>query len=154
VTLADIIIDLGAPGKGAPPGLRWLADWIPDAERLTLIRDDLARIDAYSGPAEELHSLLAAVLPLAKPIWCETTVTAQGGTEMIMGYGAVPAADGVDVGWACYAPAHSRMIGPLGPARVTATEMRRPSDISDESWHELRSAAGLVLRAILLRRRH
>ncbi len=33
MTLADVIIDLGAPGKDAPASFRWLSDWLPDAEQ-------------------------------------------------------------------------------------------------------------------------
>lgn len=156
MTLADIIIDMGAPGRGAPPPLRWLADWLPDAERVTLGSDELARIEAYRGSAVELHEMLAAVLPLARPVWYETTVTAAGGTVMIMGYGGTPmlgAGQAIDIGHAVYAPAYGRMIGPLGPARVTTTAMGRPEGITDESWRELRTAGGIVLRAILFRRR-
>lgn len=153
MTLADIIITEGAPGRGASPPTRWLSDWLPDAERATLGPAELARIDAYRGGGIELHEMLAAVLPLARPVWYEAAITASGGTEMIMGYGAVPMAHGIDIGWACYAPAAGRMIGPLGPACVNTTGMSRPADISDESWRELRSAAGVVLRAILFRRR-
>lgn len=82
-------------------------------------------------------------------MWYEASVTAQHGTEMVMGYGASPAPDGIDIDWACYAPAHRRILGPIGPVRVTATGMIR-SDLNDESWREIRSAAGLVLRALLL----
>jgi hypothetical protein len=38
--------------------------------------------------------MLAAVLPLARPVWFEAALAAQHGTAMIMGYGADPAADG------------------------------------------------------------
>jgi hypothetical protein len=152
MTLADIIIDTGAPGRGAPAPLRWLADWLPDADRATLDAGDLARIDSYAGSADDLHALLAAVMPLARPVWFEAALTAQHGTQTILGYGGVPMDDRLDIGWACYAPAYGRMIGPLGPARVSASGMERPVGINDESWRELRSAAGVVLRAILLRR--
>src|SRR5258708_39172213 len=98
------------------PPMRWLSDWLPDAEQRHCNKEDLSRSDAYAGGAAELHEMLAAVLPLARPVWFEAAVTAQHGTAMIMGYGAVPSRGGIDVGWACQAPAHGRIIGPLGPA--------------------------------------
>ncbi len=151
MTLADIIIAAGAPESGAPASMRWLAEWLPDAERRQLTRGDLARMDAVVADPHDLHHLLATVLPLARPIWIEVEITAQHGTEMIMGYGAVPVThDRIDVGWACLDPAHGRMLGPLGPAAMTATGMQRPADINDESWRELRVAAGIVIRALLL----
>jgi hypothetical protein len=156
--LADILVAMGEPGRGASASLRWLADWLPNAERRQLDRDDIARIDAYMGGDRALHDLLPAVLPLMRPVWFETAITTQD--EMIVGYGAVQArctpsigwrvADGVDIGWACYAPACGGIIGLLGPAVVTATGMDRPADIADESWLMLRSAAGVVMRALLL----
>jgi hypothetical protein len=94
--------------------------------------------------------MLAAVRPLARPVWFEAALAGKHGTAMIMGYGAVPAADGIAIGWACYAPAHGRIIGPLGPATVNPAGMERPPGTSDESWRELHSAAGIVLRALLL----
>lgn len=42
-------------------------------------------------------------------------------------------------------------LGPLGPVRITPTEIRRPPHYSDESWREVRSATGVLLRALLLR---
>lgn len=157
--LADILVAMGEPGRGASASVRWLADWLPDAEHRQLDRDDIARIDAYVGSDRALHDLLPAVLPLMRPVWFETA--AQHDSEMIMGYGAIQAccapsmgwrvADGIDIGWACYAPAGGGIIGLLGPAAVTATGMDRPADIADESWQMLRGAAGVVVRALLLR---
>lgn len=149
---ADILIEQGAPGKGAPPPLRWLADWLPDAERVALSAGDLDRINAYRGAAAQLHELLPAVLPLVRPVWYEADVTAQHGTRITIGYGGVPAPGGIDIGWASYSPEHGRILGPLGPARVTATGMNRPSGLTDFSWRELQVAGGIVLRAILFRR--
>ncbi|MCC6775661.1 MAG: hypothetical protein IT537_03335 [Hyphomicrobiales bacterium] len=149
-TLADILIEEGAPGRGAPAALCWMADWLPDAEQRVLGNADMERLAAYAGEATELHALLPSVLPLARPVWYESTLTAQHGTEMIMGYGAVPAPDGIDVGFACYAPAYQRIIGPLGPARVTRTNIYRASGLSEESWRELRAATGIIIRALLL----
>lgn len=149
-SLAEILVAAGAPGRGAPAPLRWLADWLPDAEHRILDNADLQRIDAYAGAAADLHALLPTVLPLARPLWYETAITAQHGTAMMMGYGAVPAGNEMDVGFACYAPARQRIIGPLGPARATATGLQRPAGIGEESWRELRTAAGIIIRALLL----
>ena len=54
-TVADIIIDMGAAGRGAPSSLRWLADWLPDADRRMLDENDLARINAYAGDARAVQ---------------------------------------------------------------------------------------------------
>jgi hypothetical protein len=43
------------------------------------------------------------------------------------------------------------MIGPLGPAVVTTRGMEQPSDLADEFWQWLRNAAGLIIRALLLK---
>lgn len=149
--LDEVLMGQASRG-GAPPALDWMTRVLsltPIADRRTLAADDLTRIDHYQGTATELHELLAAVLPLAHAHWYEAPVTAQHGTAMVMGYLAVPADDGVDVGWCCYAPAHG-IIGPIGPVRVTATGMERPADLSAESWREIRSATGIILRALLL----
>lgn len=151
MTLAEILIDLGAPGKGAPAPLRWLSDWLPDADRVMLDRADMARLEAYRGSGEDLHALLSSVLPLVRPVWWEATVTAAGGTEITMGYGAVPVGDdAMDVGWASYAPEYGRVLGPLGPARVSAAGIAHPAGMSDESWRALDGAAAIVMRALLL----
>lgn len=149
MTVADMLVSMGAPGRTAPPAVRWLAGWLPKAEHRLLDRDDLVRIDACElerGP----HDFMASVLPLAGPVWFEATIVAESGTLVTAGYGAVPASDGLDIGWTCYAPAHRRMIGPLGPARVTANGMQRPDDVNDEVWYELTQAAGVVMRALFL----
>jgi hypothetical protein len=149
--LSDILIDMGAPGNGASASLRWLADWLPDAECRQLSKEDIARIDAYAGGAGELHELLTTVLPLARPMWFESMAITHG-IETIAGYGAVPMGDDrIEIGWTCYAPAHDRIVGPFGPAAVTTRGMERPADIADESWQELRSAAGVIIRALLLK---
>jgi len=78
-------------------------------------------------------------------------VIAEHGTEMVLGCGAVLGPDGsLDIGFASYAPALQRMIGPFGPARVTTTGMARPAGVTDEAWRELRTTAGIVIRALLL----
>ena len=150
-TVADIIIDMGAAGRGAPSSLRWLADWLPDADRRMLDENDLARINAYAGDANQLQELLGTIAPLTRPVWFEAAVIAEHGTEMVLGCGAVPGPNGsLDIGFASYAPARQRMIGPFGPARVTTTGMARPTGVTDEAWRELRATAGIVIRALLL----
>ena len=92
MTCVETIIQLcAAAGEDVPAPLRWLAEWLPSAKRVTLGPDDLARIDAYRGGPHDLHQLVSTVLPLERPIWYETAITAQGGTEMVMGYGVLPA---------------------------------------------------------------
>jgi hypothetical protein len=147
--LRDLLI-AEASRPGASASLVWLAEIARGVTPRVLTAAHHQRIDAYAGGADDLHTLLPAVLPLAAPVWYETTVTAQHGTEMTFAYVAAPAADGLDVGWACYTPVHQRILGPLGPVRVTATEMTRPPGLSDESWRTLRSATGTVLRALLI----
>ena len=150
-TVADIIIDMGKAGRGAPASVRWLADWLPDADRRTLDENDLARINAYAGDANQLQELLGTIAPLMRPVWFEAAVIAEHGTEMVLGCGAVPGPNGsLDIGFASYAPARQRMIGPFGPARVTTTGMARPTGVTDEAWRELRATAGIVIRALLL----
>jgi hypothetical protein len=149
VSVADMLVSMGAPDRSVPPAVRWLASWLPDAEHRLLDRDDLARIDAYDA-ARGPHELLASVLPLARPVWFEATLAAESGTVVTAGYGAVPASAGLDIGWTCYASAHRRMIGPLGPARVTTQGMQRPDGVNDDVWYELTQAAGVVMRALLL----
>src|SRR5260370_9606982 len=113
---------------------------------MTLLGSTLMR--AMRG---ELDELLMTVLPLARPIWFESTVTTHG-IKTIAGYGVVPMGDDrIEICWACYAPDHDRIVGPLGPAAVTTRGMERPADIADESWQELRGAAGFIIRALLLK---
>lgn len=147
--LADLLTT-EASRPGASDSLRWIADVSPRARRATFADDDLARINGYVGGASDLHGLLPAVLPLSGPVWYETTIAAQHGTELTMAYVADPARGGIDVGVAVYAPAYGRIIGPLGPVRVTSTEMVRPPEMTDEGWREIRSATGIILRALLL----
>lgn len=150
MSVADMLVSMGAPGRNAVPAVQWLAGWLPSAEQRLLDRDDLERIDAYD-PALAPHELLASVPPRARPVWFEATVIVESGTLVTAGYGAVPASDGLDIGWTSYAPAFRRMIGPLGPARVAATGMQRRDDVNDDVWYELTQAAGVVMRALLLR---
>jgi hypothetical protein len=71
--------------------------------------NDLARINAYAGDANQLQELLATIAPLVRPVWFEAAVIGEHGTEMILGCGAVPGPDGsLDIGFACYAPALQR----------------------------------------------
>jgi hypothetical protein len=149
VSVADMLVSMGAPDRTAPPAVRWLAGWLPNAEHRLLDREDLERIDAYDTTRDP-HDLLASVLPLTRPVWFEATLVPDSGTLVTAGYGAVPASEGLDIGWTCYAPAYRRMIGPLGPAHVATIGMQRPDGVSDEVWYELTQAAGVVMRALLL----
>ncbi len=162
MTVADMLVSMGAPGRNSHPAVRWLASWLPDADHRWLDHSDIERIDAC-GPDRSPHQLLASVLPLARPVWFEATIVSrpmsldqdgklviEDGTVVTTCWGAVPAADGLDIGWTSYAPAHRRMIGPLGPARVAPDGMQRPPDANDDVWHELTQAAGVVMRALLL----
>lgn len=119
-----------------------------DAVRRILTAEDLARIDSYRGGAVDLHDLLPSVLPLTAPRYYETTVTAQHGTMITMGYYAAPHLDGLAIAFA--ASALGGVMGPIGPVIVTPTEIRRPIAMSDEQWREIRSATGIALRALLL----
>lgn len=148
--LADVLTAeaQAQPAPSAP--LQWIAAQLHAATHRRLSREDLTRIDHYQGGATDLHELLAAVLPLERARWYEAPVTAQHGTEMVMGYLAAPASDGIDVAWCCHVAEQQRIIGPLGPVHVTSTGMQRPPDMTDASWREIRSATGLILRALLL----
>src|SRR6516164_7196088 len=75
-TVADIIIDMGKHGRGASASLRWLADWLPHADHRTLDENDLARINAYAGDANQLQELLGTIAPLTRPVWFEAAVIA------------------------------------------------------------------------------
>lgn len=144
--LADVVVSVPAQH----PGHAWMHEHLPGALRYRLSSEDLARIDAFRGEPLDLHELLPALLPRDCASWYETRLVAQRGTEMFLGYFAVPRTDAIDIGFVSYAPAHGRMIGPLGPARVTASEMVPPEGCSSEAWRELRAAAGIVLRAMML----
>jgi hypothetical protein len=152
---ADMVIDLGTPGRNAGPPLRWFADWLPDADRTTLDRRQLDRINAFScsGPSLELHELLATVLPLSRPVWFEALITPEGGgEEIMMGFGAVPMDNGIDIGWVGHLPSLDAIIGPFGPVLVTIAGMDRPPGLDDdEDWLQLRSAAAFIIRALLIR---
>jgi hypothetical protein len=128
--------------------LRWFAGWLPDADKYVVSERALARIAAWHA-TDEPRELLAGLPPLQKPVWYETASPVRG---LVRGYGALPAADGgIDVGCASFSAVLNGMNPPLGPARVTAAGLQRPDHMGDKSWRELRSAAGVVLRA--LRRR-
>lgn len=149
--LAAIVQHAAAHSAPVPAPLAWMAATLPDARRRRLGVADLARIDSYQGGGTDLHAFVAALAPLARAAWYETTVTAQHGTVMHLGYLAVPAgASALDVGWVCYAPAFQRLLGPVGPSHVTASDMTRPADCTDFAYRELRAAVGITLRAMLL----
>lgn len=130
----------------APDSLRAIATWLPRAVRRALSADDLARIDAYAGDGEALHDMLPAVLPLSAPVWLEASITAQRGTRMVLGYGATPAGPGeIDVWFAATDLSASRIVGPLGPMRLDSQACA-----DGPGNNELRAAAGIVIRALLL----
>ena len=71
-----------------------------------------------------------------------------GGTVITLGYLAAPADDAIDV---YYVGTDQRTIfGPMGPARVTATGMTPPPGVSERAWRELRGAASIVIRALMM----
>lgn len=139
-----------AQTANAPASVRWMADEIDRADSRLLTPEGLARIDAYAGQASDLHELLPSVLPLKRAVWYETSITAQGGTEILMGYLATPTSEGIEIGFVSLAPALEKLIGPLGPVVVTPTEMRQPPKMGEVEFRELRSAAGIIIRALLL----
>lgn len=143
MTLAALICEQDAPALTA------LRRILPLADRRRLSAEDLRRIDAYHGGAIDLHALLPAVLPLLRPRWWECEITAQHGTAMQLGYLATPAEDGIGVTFVGHAAAFDRLLGPIA-AVITATGMSWPTDTPDAAVRELRAAAGIVLRALLL----
>lgn len=148
--LAEMLTLAGTKPQ-APAHVRALAAWLPRAVRRTLTADDLRRIDAYAGGAEDLHALLPAVLPLAAPVWYEAQVTAQHGTRMVMGYGATPAGPGeLDVWCAAGSVGSDRIMVPAGPLRLDRVGIDPRADIDAAGVRELRAAAGIVLRALML----
>ncbi len=148
--LANLLLRQAHERPAIPPALKWLAFWLPDAERRILTPEDHAQLDTYGGSADDLHGTLATLPALRRPVWCEAAVTDAGGAVMTMGYGAVAAGDGFDVGWTCYAPEQRRMFGPFGPARVRESGVYRPEGLGEEAWRSLRYAAGIMLRVLLL----
>lgn len=148
--LADMIGRVGAQPQAAAH-VRALAAWLPRAVQRSLSAADLRRIDAYAGDGAELHALLPSVLPLAAPVWYEARVTAQHGTDMTMGYGATPAGPGqIDVWFAASAIGSDCVLVPVGPLRLDAVGIDPGADTDAPGVRELRAAAGIVLRAIML----
>lgn len=143
MTLASIILE-HAPAA-AP-----IRSWLHSARRVTLTAADLARIDSYgSADGATLQAQLPLVLPLEAPVWYETEVTAAGGSQMLMGYGATPAAPGeIAVWFAARARGGDKIIGPLGPLRLDSHAI--DADVDGPGARELRAAAGIVIRALLL----
>lgn len=126
------------------------AVWLSSARLMTLSADDLARIDGYAGTGTALHEMLPAVLPLARPVWYEAQVVAQRGTPMRLGYGATQAGPGeIDVWFAAGCDPMTRIVV-LGPLRIDSQCIDPAADASDPSVRELRVAAGIVLRAMLM----
>jgi hypothetical protein len=67
---------------------------------------------------------------------------------MVISYGASPSRD---IGWAYYAPAMAASSAPLGPATVTPSGKERHEGLGEASWCELRSATGIIIRALVLK---
>lgn len=145
-SLADMLLSDASPQTAA------IRAWLPRATRHTLTAADLARIDSYgSQDGATLHAQLPLVLPLDRPVWYEAEVVAQHGTTMLLGHGATPAGPGELAVWmAAHARGSGRILGPLGPLRLDAREIDPSVDIADASIRELRAAAGIVIRALLL----
>jgi hypothetical protein len=152
-TLADLIVDFGASGSPVPRALRWMAEWLPRAERRALAGDDLQRIDAVHMSVRDLFGFLPAVLPLARPVWFEAVTRVGGKVQSVVGYAAVPALDGIDVGLAWWSPSRQRLVGPFGPMRTTPGGTAEMPSVSAVAREELKVAAGVVVRALLLSRR-
>lgn len=149
--LAELLMDLAA-AQPSVQALQQIAVWLPSATRRVLSADDLAQIDVYTGSGEALHEMLHAVLPLDRPVWYEANVIAQHGTHMVMGYGATPAGPGqLDIWCAVGAVGASRVIGPLGPLRIDSQSIDVAADASSPDVRELRAAAGIVLRALMMK---
>lgn len=145
MTLASLLLE-HAPSD-AP-----IRSWLHAARRVTLTAADLARIDSYgSSDGATLHAELALVLPLDAPVWYEAEVTAAGGSQMLLGYGATPAGPGeIAVWFAAHARGADRIVGPLGPLRLDSRSIDTTADAYSANVRELRSAAGIVIRALLL----
>jgi hypothetical protein len=126
-TVADIIIDMGKHGRGASASLRWLADWLPGADRRMLDENDLARINAYAGDANELQELLGTMAPLTGPVWFEAEVIAEHGTEMVLGCGAGAIVGGLWLGHSAHSSGltnvaiGSSLVAALAAIGVSAT---------------------------------
>lgn len=144
--LADTILAADRPQTAA------IRAWLPRATRYTLTAADLARIDSYgSQDGATLHAQLPLVLPLERPVWYEAEVVAQRGTTMVMGYGATPAGPGeIGVWMAAHTRGSGRIIGPLGPLRLDAHAIDETVETAAPAIRELRAAAGIVIRALLL----
>lgn len=146
ITLAHVLLGDTSHATAA------IRAWLPGARRVELSADDLARIDSYgSRDGATLHAELPLVLPLAAPVWYETEVVAQHGTRMRLGYGATPAGPGeIGVWFAARADGAAHLVGPLGPMRLDSTAIDNTLDLAGPGARELRSAAGIVIRALLL----
>lgn len=124
--------------------------WLHAARRVQLTAADLARIDSYgSSDGATLHAQLPLVTPLDAPVWYEAEVAAAGGSQMLLGYGATPAGPGeIAVWFAAHARGSDKIVGPLGPLRLDSHAIDSAGD--DPGVRELRVAAGIVIRALLL----
>jgi len=153
--LADIV-RLTATRQGAPEPLQRLARVLADARLVRLTTDELRRINSDAGDGQELHELLPGVLPLPRATWYEAAITAPDGTNTILGYLAEPDQAGIQISYLGYSRDREEIIGPIGPALATELTLRMPpafaTSATDHGWgHQLRTATGIVLRALLLR---
>ena len=97
--------------------------------------------------------MIRTILPLPRAIWYEATTIADRGMQIVCGYAIAPAPGGLDIATALYVPAHRRMFGPVGPARMTPAGIIPPGGIDDESWSGLLAAASIAVRAIMFIRK-
>jgi hypothetical protein len=150
-SLTDMLTELATTAPTIPTSVAWLAERLPRARIKNLSAADLARIDSYYGGGGDLHDLLPAIAWPAEIVWYEADVVAQGGTAMTLGYMGAPAPDAaLDLAWTAWSPANGQLIRPLGPVRITAGGMDRPAGTSDSAWREMRAAAGILIRALML----
>lgn len=127
-----------------------LRAWLPSARRVRLSAGDLGRIDSYGGHGVDLHAELILVLPLDRAVWYEAEIIARGGSTMRLGYGLTPAGREIGVWFAAHALGSDRILGPLGPLRSDATGIDPAADTHLPAVRELRAAAGIAVRALLL----
>jgi hypothetical protein len=150
--LAPLIVAKGQTDQAAP-ATKWVAGILSAADRRILTAEDVARIESYEGDGRVLHDMMRTILPLPRAIWYEATTIADRGMQIVCGYAIAPAPGGLDIATALYVPAHRRMFGPVGPARMTPAGIIPPGGIDDESWSGLLAAASIAVRAIMFIRK-
>jgi hypothetical protein len=146
VTLAELLLASPEPSAAA------IREWLPTAAWRALTAQDLDRIDSYgSTDGRALHASLPLLLPLERSVWYEADVVAKGGSTMVLGYGAAPAGrHELGVWFAAHKRGTATVIGPLGPMRIDAHSIDTTVDVATPGARELRAAAGIVIRALLL----